>query len=503
MKNRLRELGKSAIIYGLGDSLKRAIGFLLLPLYTRYLSPADYGDLDVALVVLALSTTVVMQGMRYAFFRHYAESDDPQERSTLLSTSFYYLLFSSIVMYALMLLLAQTLAHLVFTPTSNTTIFIQLVAITGFFEIVVLIPLESFRANLQPGRYIGVSITGFVVQTVINIYLVAVLGIGLIGVLIGYAVGAAIIAIGTILMVRDQLGFHLSRAHLKELLAFGLPLIPVGLSWWLLGVSNRLLLKQLASSHELGLYATGNKFANLLTILLIKPFSTAWGPYYIRIANGPRPKETFSRITSYYLLILCTAGAGIIIFAPPVIKIVAGQQFWDAERVVLPLVWAGIAYGMLSIFDVGISIVKKTQHFAYIVAIGGVTSVTLNWFSIPRLGMMGAAFSLAIAYSVTMLITLAVSQRFYPIPYARGRMGKIGLVFLGISILSAIISIEGLVLSIIVRLALMTIYILALFVIGVITRDEARSLVTVYRKIQRRKGIVAKLRLGLEFFKAS
>lgn len=503
MKSGLRELGKSTIIYGLGDSLQRAIGFILLPLYTRYLSPTDYGDLDVALVVLSLSSTVVIQGMRFSFFRHYADSNDPTERSTLLNTSFYYLLVSSAFIYALMLLLARPLAQLVFSAGSDTTLFVQLVAITGFFEIVVLIPLESFRANLQPGRYVGVSIAGFLVRTVLNIYFVAVLGIGLTGVLIGYAAGAGIVAISTLVMVRDRLAFHVSRKHLKQLLSFGLPLIPVGLSWWLLGVSNRLLLEQLASSAELGLYATANKLANLLTILLIKPFSTAWGPYYMRVANGPRPKEAFSKITSRYLLVLCTAGAGIVIFAPPVLKIVVGQQFWAAEQVVLPLVWAGIVYGMLSILDVGISIAKKTQHFSYIIAIGGATSVALNWVSIPRYGMMGAAFSLVVAYLVTMLITLAVSRRFYPIPYEYGRMLKTGWVTASISLLSTALAIDHIALSIAARFMLLAAYLASLYLVGVITSDDVRTLVDIYHKIRVHRGLAAKVRYGLEFFKAS
>lgn len=494
MRQQIARLGTHTVIYGIGDSLKRLMGFLLLPLYTRRLTPADYGELELALVILSLSTTVAMQGLRNAFFRHYTAADDPQERETLLGSSFYYIALSSAALFGLLYLFSGTLAQLVFTQGRSAAFFVRMVAVIGFFEAVYLIPLESFRANLQPVHYIAILLAGFLVQTGLNIYLVAVLSMGVRGVLVGYIAGAALIAVLAVGLARRRLRPRISGARLRELLAFGLPLIPVGIAWWVLGVSNRVLLERLASSRDVGLYSLGYRFANILTFVVITPFSTAWGPYYIRIAAGERPGETFNTVATTLLFVLCLVGLGLIVFTEPVIRIMAAPAFWSAYHVVFPLVLAGVASGMMSIFDVGINVAKKTRHFVYIIGAGGLVNVGLNWLLIPAFGTIGAGFSLALAYLTTMALTYRVSQRLYPIPYDTGRMLRLAGLFAAVGVGSQLLSVDSILGNLALRAALMALFVGGLFWLGIVREGERARLRRLCEQVRRRPGLLAKLR---------
>jgi len=502
MLKQIGELGKQTVIYGLGDGLKRFIGFLLLPLYTTRLTPADYGELDLSLVVLALSGTFAVQGLKNAFFRHYTVSDDPDERTALLSSTFIYMSVTSFLLYSLIYLLADELAGLLFTDgAGGQAVYIQLVAVVGFFETISIIPLDSFRANMQPVPYVVILVVGFLLQTTANIYLVAVLGLGVRGVLMGYLLGALVVAVASIVMARRRMRPIVVVAHLRELLAFGLPLIPVGLAWWLLGVSNRLLLERFASSQELGLYSLGYKMANILAFVVITPFTTAWGPYVYRTWRGPRAKETYAWVATHYLLVLSIVGMGLVALTEPVLRVMSAPDFWEAHRVVLPLVGASMAYGMMSIFDLGINITKRTRHFTYIIGLGGLLNVALNVVLIPLFGMMGAGVSLLLAYVGTMALSAVVAQRFYPVPYEFGRMARIAAVFLIVGVLTTVVRIEQPVADLAFRLFVLAAFVGGLVVAGVFTERDIATLRRLYAGMRRERGLRAKLRFGVQQFR--
>jgi O-antigen/teichoic acid export membrane protein len=502
MLKQIGELGKHTVIYGLGDALRRLIGFMLLPLYTTRLSPADYGELDLSLVVLALSGTFAVQGLKNAFFRHYTVSDDPEERTALLSSTFIYMLATSLLIYSLIYFLADELAGLLFTDgAGGQAVYVRLVALVGFFETISIIPLDSFRANMQPVPYVVILVVGFLLQTAANIYLVAGLGLGVRGVLIGYLIGAAVIAAAAIVMARHRMRPIVVIARLRELLAFGLPLIPVGLAWWLLGVSNRVLLERFASSQELGLYSLGYKMANILAFAVITPFTTAWGPYVYRTWRGPRAKETYAWVATHYLLVLSIVGMGLVAFTRPVLRVISAPAFWDAHRVVLPLVGASMAYGMMSIFDLGINITKRTKHFSYIIGSGGLLNVALNVVLIPRYGMMGAGASLLLAYVGTMVLSAYVAQRFYPVPYEFVRMGRIAGVFVAAGVLTTLVQFEQPLADLAFRLFALVAFGGGLVAAGVFSQTDVTALRRLYAGMRRERGLRAKVRFGVEQFR--
>ncbi len=502
MLKEIKELGRQTIIYGLGDGLRRLIGFLLLPLYTTRLSPADYGELDLSLVILTLSGTFAVQGLKNAFFRHYTVSDDPDERAALLNSTFIYMIASSALLYGTVYLLAGPLAALTFSQSpERAATFVRLVAAVGFFETASIVPLESFRANMQPVPYVAILVAGFLVQTSANIYFVAVLGWGVRGVLLGYLLGALVVATSATFMARRRLRPIVAVGHLRELLAFGLPLIPVGLGWWLLDVSNRLLLERLASSHDLGLYSLGYKMAHILTFVVITPFSTAWGAYMYRTLRSPRANETYVWVGTHYMLLLSLVGIGLVAFTRPVLRLMSDPAFWGAHRVVLPLVAASIAHGMMSILSMGINITKRTQHFSYIIGLGGVLSVGLNLLLIPPFGMMGAGVSLFIAYFVTMIASWRVAERFHPIPFEIGRMTRIGLVFGVVGGVLSVVQIDHAAGDLAFRVLMVVLFLAGLLAAGALEERDVLALRRLYGGLRREKGLRAKMRFGADLFR--
>src|SRR5947208_1871025 len=114
MIERLKELLRHSAIYGLGSIVARVLGVLLLPLYTRYLSPSDYGLIETLVALSAVLTALVAQGMKSAFFRFYFDSAEPARRHLVVRTAFWYVMAASTVATALGIVLASQISWLLF-----------------------------------------------------------------------------------------------------------------------------------------------------------------------------------------------------------------------------------------------------------------------------------------------------------------------------------------------------------------------------------------------------
>jgi O-antigen/teichoic acid export membrane protein len=441
----LRALGGQTAIYGLGGALRQALGLLLVPVYTRWLTPADYGALEILNNVSLLLVTLGTQGLGTAFFRFFAPAEEG-ERQALFSTCFWYLLASGALLCALPLVLAVPCARLLLDGSDGGAghgPWIQLTAAHTFLQILGFLPLQLLRARQQAHRFIVATLLAFTVQLVLNVLFVVGLRLGVTGVLWGQTAGLLLSTLLTLFWLRGDFAAVLSGAWLRKCLPFGWPLVIVGVAWLVLDLADRFLLQRLASEHELGLYALGSKMAGVLRIALIVPFATAWGAFCFEVAKRPDAGDCYRRIATLLALALTAAGAMIAIWTPPVLRVIAGPDFQEARAVVPVLVAATVANGMFQLFDIGVVLANRTHWMAWIVALGGGLSVGLNFLLVPRLGMHGAAWSSLAAYVVIAATTYAVSQRLYWIPFDLGRLLRIAAVYGGVVLLAARVEVAG------------------------------------------------------------
>ncbi|MFP3867795.1 MAG: polysaccharide biosynthesis C-terminal domain-containing protein [Desulfobacteraceae bacterium] len=502
MKNRIKQLGKHSVIFGFGESLKRFVGFLLIPIYTRYLTPVDYGQLELLVLTSAILYIIVSQGIGTAFFRSYVfvEKELKSSVNNLISTAYYYIFCSALVVSLLLFVFSKQYNIFLFGDNKATELYIKIIAITLLLSVIQLIPFQVLRARKEPIKFITVSLIGFLVQVSLNILFVTVFRLGIKGILIANAIAGCFTAVITFLIVKKYLTFKLSTIILKDLIWFGLPLILSSLSFHIMQMSDRFLLQKLSSTHEVGLYSIGLRFANILNIMLISPFRIAWGPFSFETAAKTEAKATFRKITNYFFLILCFFGMMVIVWSPSVIKIVTGAQFWDADQVILPLVYANICNGMLLIFVFGLYLVKKTKIIALIVTIGAVVNIGLNILVIPKYGMLGAAFVSLFSFVVINLLFYIFSQKYYFIPFDKARL----LTILFISIVTSCLSLyqaPNYLMDNLFRLSLMVLFGISLYVFKVFEASEISYVKRSFAELRKNKGIINKVRYAYNNFK--
>jgi O-antigen/teichoic acid export membrane protein len=220
----------------------------------------------------------------------------------------------------------------------------------------------------------------------------------------------------------------LNFSYLRKYLAFGLPVIPSGLSIWLLSMSSSLILLHMTSLHEVGLFALGVKFGIILDVLAVAVM-TAWEPFFYNKASTDKGPELLSQVGTYFVFIILGLAVAVLLGARSLLHIATTPKFFDAERVV-GFVVVGNIIRSLYLFNVqGIAFKMKTKYFPLIDGAAAIICVGCGLLLIPKYRMIGAALSIMIGYLFQFLCTFFISIRLYPIPYQYGRLVKIVLIY--------------------------------------------------------------------------
>src|SRR5439155_192671 len=161
---RIIELLRHSAIYGLGSIVARIIGVLLLPLYTRYLSPSDYGLIETLVALSAVLTALVAQGMKSAFFRFYFDSAEPERRHLVVRTAFWYVMVASTAVTVAGIVLAPQVSWLLFGTHSHrglvSAAFIGLWAALNYEQMTSL-----FRVEQRSTAYVTATLANVLLLT--------------------------------------------------------------------------------------------------------------------------------------------------------------------------------------------------------------------------------------------------------------------------------------------------------------------------------------------------
>jgi O-antigen/teichoic acid export membrane protein len=419
-----------------------AFGLVLVPVYSRKLNAGDFGVLSLLTVTLTLVTIVLKFGLNHAFFRHYYETDDPEHRRKIVGSTLVFLFLSSAGATVFLWTLAPRAAAILFKGNQTRANLVQLVFLICLFEVISLVPDSILRAKFKSAQYSALNITAFLFQLVVIVYLVLAVGPNVRNVLIGRLIGAAFEALLFYAMVFRDLSLRFSLGELRGLLAFGTPLIFGQVSFHLFMMIDRFFLERYAKESELGAYAMANTLVSVVTILVTVPFSQVWTVMRFSVMNEEGANEYYSRVLTYILFVsmffaLCVsavAGDGLILFS------LIG--YWKAATIIPLLGLAAVLDCASRVLNVGITLKKRTIFAPIVIVAALVVNIALNFWLIPRYGMMGATVSTLVSYIVFCGLRYWASNLFFKVHYEWKRV--FAILALGSAVIGAFYLIDSL-----------------------------------------------------------
>ena len=413
--SQLGRLGKHSAIYGLGGLIQRFLAVLLLPVYTRYLTPSDYGTVETLIALTTALVIVLRLGMPNAFIRFYFDSKDPDQRRVILRTSFWFTMGVATLGLIGGVALSPEISTLLFGSDDDATVvaaaFVGLWAQMNWEQM-----LSLFRVEERSVAYVSASLANIGVTITATLVLVVQLDKGPLGVIVGNFIGTLFVYILLLGYRREQLGLQFDRRLFREMNRFGLPLVPSALMLWVTNLSDRFFLLKLADTDEVGLYSVGVRIASAMALALTA-FRTAWPAFAYSIDDEGEAKRTYAWVLTYVVVFMSWAATGLALLSPWLVEWIAAPAFSSSSEVVGPLAFSVVLFSGYVVIAIGLGRTKRTQFNWVITGAAAIVNVSLNLFLIPRYGMMGAAIATLAAYATMFVGMIWWAQRVYPVRY--------------------------------------------------------------------------------------
>lgn len=415
MFSKIKQLFGDLAIYGLGDVLTSLVGFLLLPFFTKHLTPSDYGVIGLLLTTEVAVKIISRWGVDASFMRLYYDCPDQRAKQSLASTLFFFLLsVNGLLLSAALLYSRQMSVHLFETEAYVLPLRLVLIntVVAGFF----FIPFHELRIQQRSRTFAALSFSRSLVTTVLRIVFVIGLQMGVLGFVLADTIALVVFVLVLLPRFAALIRPVCSRVVLRDALGFGLPRVPHGVAHQTISSADRYWLSLFVHPSEIGLYTVGAGLGMALKLFL-SAFEFAWAPFYFAEMKRPDARATFSRVTTYVFTGLVLLTAGISAIGDDLVRLMTTPEFHPAARFV-PWIAIGVTLqGIYLLTSIGLNITKQTQFYPIATGLAAATSVAANLLLIPRVGTIGAAWANVMAYGVLAAVSFAFSRRFYPIAY--------------------------------------------------------------------------------------
>lgn len=408
-----KQAAKNISIYAVGTIVRQLAAFIMLPVYTSFLTPADYGI--VALLALMLTLFELVLGARFiqAIPKFYYEKKQERERKEVITTALVLTATVSIVSAFVLAYFSETIASIAF-DSSDYAGHVELYCILLLTSALEGYGLTYFRIQEKPVLFVANSVAKLLIQLSLNIYFVVYLELGVIGVVYSAVLSSAALGLFAVGYILHYNGLWFNKELVIRFIRFSWPLWLAGFAGLYVGSSSQVYIKFFSDLTNVGIFELSNKFSALLGIMIWAPFSQWWQTERFKIYQFEDKGVTiFPVVFNAMAIILAFAGLGITLFGEIVIRLMADAAFYSAAVAIPFLVVAKIFGELTNFFRFSFLVTEKTLFMAYI---GYGSAVSLTVFLVvlvPQYGFTGAAIAIMFNNIIVFLVYSRYSKRYF------------------------------------------------------------------------------------------
>ncbi|MDX6606760.1 MAG: hypothetical protein QOD14_1300 [Solirubrobacterales bacterium] len=419
MTGYLRRLATTGAAYTASSVISKLIAVALLPLYTRYLTPADYGAAEVLVTGVIAASIVIRLGIIEALLRFYYQSAEvPAE---VVKTAFASLLWTTTIGLALALPFAEPLSRLLLGHSDASLMRIAIFGLWVFTMFEFLTAL--FRLDERAKAYFGFTVANVLVTIPATVWLVVGEGDGASGLLLGQYVTGAVFLAGLVIAQRRRLAVMPDFPLWRRMLRWGLPTMPAELSLYSLNFIDRVLIVRLVGLGPAGLYSLSVKFAQAVNVL-VKGFQLAWPPLAYSIQDDDEARRAYAVIVTWFVSVTTFMVAGLWLLSRWIVRALAAPAYFDSYKTI-GLVSTGVMlYALYLVLVIVLGRTGRTEYNFPATAAGTVVNIGLNLLLLPSMGIVGAGVALVASYAVVLVLMYVFTQRLFKVPYEWLRLAQ-------------------------------------------------------------------------------
>ncbi|HSY60275.1 MAG TPA: polysaccharide biosynthesis C-terminal domain-containing protein [Cytophaga sp.] len=452
----LKKLAGQTALYGLSSMIGRAINFLLVPVYTSLLLPAEYGIVTELYAYAAFFNILYLFGMETTYFR-FANKKDANETHIFNHVNTQ-VLFGSILISAIIFLATPYIAAHLSIDNENKTAadfaaYIYYIVLILFTDAALSIAFARLRMRNKAFWFASVKLMNIGITVLLNIILLWGIPVLLVSDSISEASKQFILTwydpadlvsyifISNLLANLLQLPFLLKAfagfrfawdTYLyKPMLVYALPLMVMGMAGMINEMLDRLILRELLPDdfypgstklHALGVYGACYKLSMFMT-LAIQAFRYAAEPFFFSRAEDKNSPQLFADIMKWFVLVCLLIFLVVSLNIGIVKHFLGSKAFWEGLAVVPILLLANLFLGIYYNLAIWFKLTDKTYWGIYISLFGAAVTVIGNIILIPRMGYLGAAYVTLFCYASMAVFSYLLGHKYYPIPYQTLKIG--------------------------------------------------------------------------------
>lgn len=472
--NKLKLFIENFLVYGLGGIITKIVPLIMVPIITRIMPNSTYfGISDMSNTIISFASALAILGMYDAMYRIFFDKDDEEYKKIVCSTTLFFTLITSIIVFGIMVLLKEKIS-LIFLGNIE---YQKIVIITAIATLVT----STNNIISAPTRMQNKRKTYLIVNTISPIlsYSIAIPlllnGHYLIALPLASAISGIIIEIAFAYMNHKWFNIKkFDKKMLKQLLMIAIPLFPNFLIYWVYNSFDKVMITNMLGIGESGIYAVGSKIGSVSQLIYLA-FAGGWQYFSFATMKEENQVKSNSLIYEYLGIISYIATILMCSFSYIIFKILFEEEYLRAYIVAPYLFMAPLLQMLFQVACNQFLVIKKTWPNLFILIIGAILNVILNYVLIPILGIEGAAIATLIGYAVSNIIVIIVLRKMKLIIVSKRMVISVVIVFMYIGLWRIFLK-NNIVINLIVVITIITTYI-ALY---------KKEILTLFNKIKER-----------------
>jgi O-antigen/teichoic acid export membrane protein len=411
----IKNLLKDSFIYGVSKYLSAFAAIFLMPIYTRELSKADYGVMDLFNSWNSLLIMILPLGLITSIFRFYHDfKKDPTERKNHLGTIFIAIIALSLIYLIISISFKDQFVNLIQHNQSEEIYYHSIFIVIGG-------TLLTYFLTIAQSKYEKYK---YLILSLVNLSLLISLGFIFVHTLEMHAVGffrASTIALGSslilaIIFYRSDIVLIFKLKLLKRLLKYSIHILSVGLLFGATNLIDRYLLMQYSGLEDVGIYSVGVRISSILG-LGISSFAIAWFPRAMEVKDDVALRNsTYRKVHNLYMIVGFFSIIALTLMRSEIITIIA-PAYSESYNIISILCLFSVINGSIYFYSLGIHIKEKTKFLTYSAALSIVINIVSSIILLQVMGIDGVAWGTLIGSLVWVSIQYYVSHKLLPIRY--------------------------------------------------------------------------------------
>ena len=414
----------------------KGINFLLLPLYTSYLTPDMLGVSDSVSNLTSILFPLLVMGLDSAFSAFYFDKREDDHYLKVYNTIRITLLISSLVP-VLIALASKQLSVILFKDDGYyILVAISLVSVSLNLWHLPFSLLARMRTRM--GVFALVNMISSLTMILLNILFLTKLDLGVYSLVMSTAAVQLLQFVLYELMLRERLNFsRFDRELQKRMLKYSLPLIPNALAVWILALSDRYIILHYCGTDQVGLYGVAARFATAVS-LVANGIYMSYTTFAFDKKGDSNDREYYSKILNAFVLAIMMICLTISMGSKEIIHIMAEAKYADTFYMIAPLLFSQLFYGINTLVGYAITFEKKSHYILIITSIGAALNVVLNFIFVPAYGANAAAYTTLASYIVMVAATYYFAQKTFYVKYDTLKIVSASVITLTASCLAVI-----------------------------------------------------------------